>query len=80
MSETRVMYMHTLDGRPAGWDGDQIVFADVLPRWQDEPGPAHLYLTLAEIKRKIEDSRRWRATKRMPNDFDYGWCVVEVPR
>jgi hypothetical protein len=75
-------YMHTLDGKPATFDEDgafgQIVYADQLPRWQDEPTPVVLRNTLDEIRADQQRSREFR--ERMKWDVPrYGWCVVDVP-
>ena len=77
--KTRAMFMHTLNGRPAGWDGEQVVFADVMPHWQDVPSPVHAYPELSTVKAQILASQRWRKRKGFANDAEYGWCVVEVP-
>jgi hypothetical protein len=76
--KTRRMYMHTLDGMPAGWDGTQIVYADQMPNWQDEPVPVQVYSQLRTLTDHVRAATRYRKRSgwAVPK---YGWCVVEVP-
>lgn len=50
----RYKYMHTLDGRPARWDGEQLVLVE-----RHSP-PAPLVGTLAQIHRERRASAAWR--------------------
>lgn len=79
----RVMYMHTIEGRPATFDGEGIALATTLK-------PVRLYASLRTLTRHVYISRaavittRNRLTKKMPGvKFPeipvYGWCEAEVP-
>jgi hypothetical protein len=75
---TRIMYMHTVDGKPGHWDGEQIAFAHQLPHWQDEPAPVQVYAQLRTLMKHVAQSTRFRRH----HNWDvpkYGWCVVKVP-
>lgn len=71
-------YLHTIDTRPATFDGEQLVFATEHPHWQDAPTPAVPVATLAQLAREQEASRRFRAAHRW-EAFDYGYAVLDVP-
>lgn len=73
MSETRVMYMHTLDGRLARWNpvAKQIVDAGTPPL-----PPIPVYRSLRTLKDHVARST-WG--QRKPTHV-YGWLEVEVPR
>lgn len=77
----RTYYMHTLDGKPATWseEGRQIVFADVLPRWQDRPCRALLRSSLRQIHRDQERTRAFRTAMRWDDVGEYGYVLVDVP-
>lgn len=67
--------LHTLDGKPAYFDGEQIVYADQLPYWEDEFQTCLLRRSLMDIKFDEERSARFRARRgwKIPT---YGYVVV----
>lgn len=67
MTRTRKMYMHTIDGRLARWDGKRIVDAG------DRPPPIPVYRTLRTLVEHTKKS--WRKGDR----HVYGWLEVLVP-
>jgi hypothetical protein len=71
-------YMHTINGKPGGWDGDQIVYADEMPNWLDEPMPVQAYRTLRTLARHVAATKRYRRARKFDLLSVYGWCVVEV--
>ena len=73
------MFMHTIDGRPAGFDGEQVVFATHHPHWQDRPYPVRLVASLRTIRAQQERSRSYRASAGFFDEWDYGYAYVEVP-
>lgn len=75
---TRTMYMHTLNGKPGHWDGEQIAFADQLPHWQDEPAPVQIYAQLRTLTRHVAKSIAFRRRHKWDVP-EYGWCVVATP-
>ena len=83
--KTRIMYMHTLHGKPASYsprDG-QIVYADILPNWEDKPFAARLRATVEEIERDQKKSLAARKAWGMKGEDEtpdrYGYVVVKVP-
>lgn len=65
----RLMYMHTLDGKPATWDGKNVVVAGT--------SPAKLYSDMRPLLRHCSLDARFGVKSRQKVTF--GWCVVEVP-
>lgn len=84
MAQQRTMYMHTIDEKPAFYslsDG-QIVYVDVLPRWQDRPNRA---LLRASVRQIMRDQARTVAHRKSWGFKDsgagkYGYIIVTVPR
>jgi hypothetical protein len=83
MSKTRVMYMHTIEEKPAFFSRDdgQIVYADVLPRWRDRPTHVLLRASVRQIKRdqarSIANREAWGLKPDAPGK--YGYVLVDVP-
>lgn len=74
---TRTMYMHTLDGKPAKYTGDQIAFAS-HGRYARKGIP--LAASLDQIKRERKASDKWRRSQGFKTDiFTYSYVLVEVP-
>lgn len=77
--KTRTMYMHTLDGQPAGYedrDGPHIYFADGNVR----SAVATLVPTLGWIRKQQRDCLKDRIAKGFDADSRrYGYIRVEVP-
>ena len=71
----RVVYMHTLDGRPAQyWPGEQVAFAD------DRRGVSRFADSLKQIRREERASERWRRSKGFDEtSFEYGYVRVRLP-
>lgn len=67
------LYMHTLNGQPAAWDGLQIAYAsfygDANPLCRD----------LKQIRREQKASLRWREKMGFHNDFTHGHIRVSIP-
>jgi hypothetical protein len=73
---TKTYYLHTLDGMPAFFDGDQIVFT--------VPGGWHrnqqkLCTSLRQIRRQHEDSKRWREAQGFEEHTEHDYARVVVP-
>jgi hypothetical protein len=73
---TKIYYLHTLDGEPAFFDGDQIVFAS--------PGGLHrsqqkLCTTLRQIRRQAEASELWREAHGFKEYTEHDYVRVVVP-
>jgi len=62
------LYMHTLDGHPAVyWPGEQICFAGGR-------APLRLATSLGQIHRERRMSEKFRKSRSMLSDFNYGYC------
>lgn len=65
MTRTRTMYMHTVNDKPAIWDGRRLVVAD------SSHGPVRVYASMRTLIDHVS---------RLPRDEPkYGWLAVEVP-
>ena len=64
-------YMHTLDGKPARFNGDQVCYAEKT--W-----PANLVSKLETIREHQSKSAKWRASKNYPTFFMYDYIRVYV--
>jgi hypothetical protein len=72
--KVQTYYLHTLDGKPAGYNGEQIVFAMAFGR------PVPLCLSRREIKMQQRLSEQWRAKKGYgPEPYIYGYKRVRLP-
>jgi hypothetical protein len=79
-ASTRMMYMHTIDGRPAFYEGadGQVVFA---PVGRYARAGAVLVPNLQQVRQEQRASTKWRIAHGFNIDgFDYGYVRVEVPR
>lgn len=76
-TKARTYYLHTLDGRPAYFNGQQI--ASATPGGYVRRGQ-WLCSSLKEIREQREASRKWRAQQGFS---DHGWTLgyvrVHVP-
>ena len=72
--------MHTVDRRPAYFDGEQIVFCEILPHWQDDYQVALLRESLAEIESDQAKSTRFCRRNNFGLDLSYGYVVVGLKR
>jgi hypothetical protein len=79
MSETRRLYLHTIDGKPATFDGEQISFVTQHPDWQDRPYPARPVASLRTIKAQQARAREYRRQMGFGELGGYGYVFVEVP-
>lgn len=72
----RVLYMHTLDGRPAQYYPDeQIAFAD------DRRGVSRFADSLSQIRREQRASDKWRLEQGFRIDeWNYSYVRVRLPR
>lgn len=69
-------YLHTINGQPAYFAGDQLVYAG--GRWPRRPQP--LVASLAQIRRERMASHIWRLTKGFRSDITrYGYVRVSLP-
>lgn len=77
MPKTRTMYMHTLDGKPAGYQdvlgSPQVYFAGFRDKVTLAP-------TLRELRRQQAAARReYELISGREQDRRYGYVLVEVP-
>lgn len=78
----RTMYMHTIEEKPAFYSvrDQQIVYADVLPRWRDRPNHVVLRASARQIKRDQTRSEKNRQAWGLNDEpGKYGYVLVEVP-
>lgn len=65
-------YMHTIDGRPALWSGEQIVFVS-------RSGAVKLENSLAVIRRHQRETEGFRLQRRLDHNSDlYGYVRVRI--
>lgn len=78
MAKKRVMYMHTLDGKPASYDpGYQVHFASP-GRWSRRG--IQLCASIADIHREWRESEAWRERQELtPAYYPHGYVRVEIP-
>jgi hypothetical protein len=70
----RTYYLHTLDGKPAGYSGEQIVFAMKFGR------PVPLCGSLREIRMQQRLSEQWRMKRGYRAEpYVYGYKRVRLP-
>ena len=75
----QVGFLHTLDGRPAYFDGEQVVFSHQLPHWEDEYDATRVVASLEELLDQQAASLRYRSRKGW--DVPHmGYVVVGFPR
>lgn len=67
-------YMHTIDGKPGFWGGDQICFASHGHQVVNE-----LAKSLDQIKREQEKTREFRKKSCGYDDARYGYIIVSTP-
>jgi len=71
----KVLYMHTLDGRPGYFDGEQIVFAEDRETWRDD----YYLCVVVESVERINDERTRSEAFRLKHKFDvpkYGYVIL----
>lgn len=68
----KTYYMHTLDRKPASYDGHQVHFMSMGIR-------AKLCRSLREIRKQQRASTLWRADQGWTDVGQYGYCLVSVP-
>jgi hypothetical protein len=66
MSDSR-LYIHTTDGRPGYFDGDQIVVAELRDHWQDAYPLCVARTSVAQIRSDQKASKAFRER--------HGWNV-----
>jgi len=67
----KTKYLHTIDGHPAWFNGEQICFAS--PR-----KPLFLADSLQQLRKEQLAAKHHRASKGFPLFFKYGFVVVKV--
>jgi hypothetical protein len=68
---TPARYMHTINGRPGSYDGEQICYAT-------RSSPVKLHETLRQIRRQEVMSKKFRTSKGFDNTAQYGYQRVLV--
>jgi len=69
----KTYYLHTLDGKSAYFDGDQIVFCMFYGRKQP------LAESLKQIRSEQRKSKDWRAKRGYPEYWKISYVKVNVP-
>lgn len=72
MKKRKYKYMHTMDGVPATFDGNQVVYAS-------RTCPVRLAPTREKIYRQRRKTGAWRRKQELPEDrccFDYLRVIV----
>jgi hypothetical protein len=71
--KTTIYYMHTLDNRPAYYDGQQIVFAM-------KSRPLRLCSSLRDVRMQQRLSDRWRLSQGFQiRNYDQDYKRVRLP-
>jgi hypothetical protein len=65
-----IHYLNTLDGRPAYFDGEQLVFAEQLPHWQDAYDACRCCTSVAQVELIQEATEHYR--------LRHGWDVLPM--
>lgn len=71
----KVWYMHTVDGRPGYFDGEQIVFANDRGTWRDD---YNFCVIVASVK-QIDEERAKSEAFRLKHKWDvprYGYVIL----
>lgn len=68
----KYQYMHTINGCPGNYEGEQVCFAS-------RNRPIRLAPDLKTIKKQQAASIRWRTSKGFTNTSEYGWVKVLIP-
>ena len=72
------MYLHTIEGKPAGFDGEQICYAQTGKGWH-----APLVKTLKQIRREqlktINFRKKAFGEDEINNLIRYDYVIVEMP-
>ena len=66
---SKCLYMHTLDGFPAGYDGWHICYWHRL---------VPLVKSLKQIRSEQQASKDWRRNKGYPDSAKYGYVTVRL--
>lgn len=74
---SRKLYMHTLDGKPAYFDGEQIVYAELRDHWQDDYSVCVLRTSVDQIRKDQEASRKYREKSRW-DVGEYDFVIVST--
>ena len=68
------IYMHTINGHPAGYDGDQVCY-----HWQGQ-SIAEWPRSLAALRREQKKCMEWRTSQGMDAEaHEYGYRRYTVP-
>ena len=67
-------YMHTINGCPGMFDGDQICYTQGLNQ-----SPNELALSLRQIRNEQQESKRYRSRSRFSDTSEYGYVRVSFP-
>jgi hypothetical protein len=78
VKKSESFYLHTVDGRPAYFDGEQVVFAEVHPYWEDSFETCVLRRSVDEIHADQERSARYREKRGFGRLGRYGYVVVAL--
>lgn len=70
---SKTYYMHTIDGKPAFWSGDQICYASFFGR------PDRLEPSLKNIRKNERRSRKYRNDLGLSDNSRYGYFRFVVP-
>lgn len=70
MTKKKCKYMHTLNGQPAQFDGEQICFADKRIKLADSS---------VQIRREEQLSRRWRLQNGYENEWKESYVTIDIP-
>lgn len=72
---SKALYLHTLDDKPAFFDGNQVVFCNPHLR-----RPMPLCASLAQLKREQNASVKYRIANKMTASIrDYGYIRLSEP-
>lgn len=69
-------YMHTLDGRPAYFDGEQIVYANDQATWEDVSNVCVLRRSLRQIRADQRRTEQFRKRNHFSAFYRLGWVIV----
>ena len=67
MKKPKTYYLHTLDGQPADFSGEQVCYAVHYGK------PNKLATSLKQIRREQQASREYRERIGFENDCEYGY-------
>lgn len=70
-----IKYLPTVDGKPARFDGEQLCYVSTYSRGRSQ---AVLLDSLAEVRKQIKASQKYRDDMGFRPDMRYGYVRVEV--